>query len=56
MKSSKRQPKTLIVAQYEAEARRLAGGISENERRFLRVALEKGKELEPAGRLAGPAA
>lgn len=56
MKSTKRQPKALIVAQLEAEARRLADGISENERRFLSVALEKGKELEPVGRLARPSA
>lgn len=56
MKSSKRQPKGSIAAQLEAEARRLAGGISENERKILSVALEKGKELEPKGRLAGPSA
>lgn len=29
---------------------------SDNEWQFLRVALEKGKDLEPASRLAGPSA
>ncbi|WP_197471087.1 hypothetical protein [Azotobacter vinelandii] len=53
MKPSKRQAKPLIVAQFEAEARRLAGDVSQNQRRFLRVGLAKGKEMEPVGRLAG---
>ncbi|MCO6055546.1 hypothetical protein NG726_02505 [Pseudomonas sp. MOB-449] len=43
-----------VIEQYEAEARRLAGQVSANQRRFLKVGLEKGKELEPTGRLAGP--
>ncbi|MCO6059012.1 hypothetical protein NG726_20320 [Pseudomonas sp. MOB-449] len=43
------------IEQYEAEARRLAGAVSANQRRFLKAGLEKGKELEPPGRLAGHA-
>lgn len=41
------------IERYEAEARRLAGAVSANQRRFLKAGLEKGKELEPTGRLAG---
>jgi hypothetical protein len=47
-------PEATVVAQFEAEARRLAGQVSENQRRFLKVGLSKGKTLEPLGRLAGP--
>ena len=58
MTAAKRQTKPLIatldtVAQFEAEARRLAGRVSENQVRFLKVAKAKGKEMEPVGRLAG---
>ncbi|MCO6057958.1 hypothetical protein NG726_14925 [Pseudomonas sp. MOB-449] len=53
MKHSTGQAKPLIVAQFEAEARRLAGSVSANQRRFLSVGLSKGKESEPVGRLAG---
>ncbi|MNP01601.1 hypothetical protein D3C76_934240 [compost metagenome] len=52
MRSAKRQEK-LLVAKFEAEARRLAGRISENQMRFLQVAKGKGAELEPVGPLAG---
>lgn len=41
------------IAEFEADARRLAGEVTEMERRFISVGLERGKELEPVGRLAG---
>lgn len=41
------------IAEFEADARRLAGEVTEMERRFIAVGLERGKELEPVGRLAG---
>ena len=57
MTATKRQTKLLItldaVAHFEAEARRLAGRVSENQLRFLKVAKAKGKEMEPVGRMAG---
>ncbi|MNF71021.1 hypothetical protein D3C84_529580 [compost metagenome] len=62
MTAAKRQTKPLIatldtVAQFEAEARRLAGRVSENQLRFLKVAKAKakgkGKEMEPVGLMAG---
>ncbi|MDT4863333.1 hypothetical protein FQZ97_980330 [compost metagenome] len=54
MKAKERQSKLQAIVDSKAKARCLAGKISGNQRRFLRVALEKGKELEPIGRLAGP--
>ncbi|MNQ95191.1 hypothetical protein D3C85_1107400 [compost metagenome] len=58
MTAAKRQTKPLIatldaVAHFEAEARGLAGCVSENQLRFLKVAKAKGKEMEPVGRMAG---
>ncbi|HCI1915363.1 hypothetical protein [Pseudomonas sp. SCB32] len=41
------------IAEFEADARRLAGEVTEMERRIIAVGLERGKELEPVGRLAG---
>lgn len=49
MKTPKGNSKQSLAAQYEAEARRLAGCESIAERRFLSVSLEKGKALEPVG-------
>ena len=48
MIATKRQAKPLIakldaIAQFEAEARRLAGRVSENQLRFLKVAKAKGR-------------
>lgn len=53
MPPKRRKDLQQVIAEYEAEARRLAGDMTENERRFLSVGLDKGKELEPIGRLAG---
>ncbi|WBH34827.1 hypothetical protein PALA4_03510 [Pseudomonas aeruginosa] len=54
MQPKDRHALPLAIELYEAEARRLAGQVSANQRRFLKVGLEKGKECEPTGRLAGP--
>ncbi len=58
MIATKRQAKPRIakldaIVQFEAEALRLAGRVSENQLRFLKVAKAKGKEMEPVGRMAG---
>ncbi|MHC8384735.1 hypothetical protein [Pseudomonas sp. LB3P14] len=53
MNRKKQKAKTLFVAEYQAEALRLAGNVSANQRRFLEVAAAHGKELEPSGWLAG---
>ncbi|QBZ87178.1 hypothetical protein EPZ47_00095 [Pseudomonas viciae] len=47
MKTSKPTPKPLLAAQYQVEARRLAGCATSIERQFLSVSLDKGKQLEP---------
>lgn len=53
MRSKQRQSKAQLVAQFEAEARELVGQPSANQERFLRMAKEKGQEMEPVGPLAG---
>lgn len=42
-----------LKAEFEAEARLLVGTKSINRSRFLDAALQKGREFEPVGRLAG---
>ncbi|NWC00762.1 hypothetical protein HX882_33345 [Pseudomonas gingeri] len=54
MKMTKNAAKAAMIAKFTAEAMSLAtAGISENQRRFLKVGLSRGKELEPTGVLAG---
>lgn len=52
-KSKKQKAKPLMIAEYHAEALRLAGSVSASQRRFFKVAATYGKELEPDGLLAG---
>lgn len=53
MSRKRRKNQQQRIADFEAEARRLAGKPTETERRFIAIGLDKGKELEPVGRLAG---
>jgi hypothetical protein len=53
MKANKPKAKPLLIAQFHEEALRLAGAMSDNQRRFLRVGIARGKELEPGGLIAG---
>jgi len=53
MSPKKRKAKLLQIAEFHAEARRLTGNLSANQRRLIEVALAHGKELEPSGLLAG---
>lgn len=53
MKSKQSQSKSQHIAQFEDDARELAGQPSANQVRFLRMAKEKGQEMEPVGPLAG---
>lgn len=39
--------------QFVEEAKRLGGRITANQRRFMKAAKTLGKELEPAGIMAG---
>lgn len=53
MKYTKQKAKPLLVAEYHAEALRLAGSVSASQHRFFKVAAMHGKDLEPDGWLAG---
>ena len=53
MKPKKQKAKSLMIAEYHAEALRLAGNVSASQRRFFFFAATYGKELEPDGLLAG---
>lgn len=53
MKLKKDAAKPLMVAQFTAEAVRLAGAVSSNQRRFLKAAASRGRTMEPVGPLAG---
>lgn len=46
------ETKAELIAELEAEARRLGGGVTANQRRWMKAAATKGKELEPAGAMA----
>ena len=39
--------------QFEEEAKRLGGGMTANQRRFMHAAKKLGRELEPVGFMAG---
>ena len=39
--------------QFEEEAKRLGGGVTDNQRRFMHAAKKLGRELEPIGFMAG---
>ncbi|WP_178112037.1 MULTISPECIES: hypothetical protein [unclassified Pseudomonas] len=53
IESEKRKAKLLFATECHAETRRSVGGISATQIRFLKVAAACGKEMEPAGLLAG---
>ncbi|MBP5956413.1 hypothetical protein PS718_04457 [Pseudomonas fluorescens] len=54
MKKSKHEPKPMMAARFQAEAREVLAKRSGNKRsRFLDVALSNGSDFEPVGRLAG---
>lgn len=53
MQKPKHEPKPLMAARFQAEARMMMANRSDKQSRFLDVALSKGREFEPVGRLAG---
>ncbi|MFJ4545970.1 hypothetical protein ACIP1X_20520 [Pseudomonas sp. NPDC088885] len=53
MQKQKHEPKPLMAARFEAEAREVLANRSNKRSRFLDVALSKGADFEPVGRLAG---
>jgi len=53
MKKPKHEPKPMMAARFQAEARAVLAKRSDKRSRFLDVALAQGAEFEPVGRLAG---
>ncbi|ROO02983.1 hypothetical protein BK674_01325 [Pseudomonas moraviensis] len=53
MKKSKHEPKPMMAARFQAEAREVLAKRSDKRSRFLDVALSNGSDFEPVGRLAG---
>ena len=53
MQKPKHEPKPLMVARLQAEARAVLAQRSGDASRFLDAALTKGRDIEPLGRLAG---
>lgn len=53
MKKIKHESKAAMIARFQAEARKLAGEMSENQKHFLKVIATSNRALEPLGRLAG---
>lgn len=49
----KQQAKPLMVAAFAAEAQRLGGAVSSNQRRFMATAKRAGRQMEPTGVMAG---
>ena len=45
--------KLLQFSEYVAEAKRLGGPTSANQRRFMKAAVLKGRDMEPVGFMAG---
>lgn len=48
----KQTAKPMLVAAYLAEAQRLGGSVSANQRRFMAVA-KRGRQIEPTCVIAG---
>ncbi|WP_191632891.1 hypothetical protein [Pseudomonas fluorescens] len=53
MNQKKRITRVLQIVEFHAEAFRLAGKVSANQRHFLEVAATHGRKLEQSGLLAG---
>ncbi|WNJ85448.1 hypothetical protein [Pseudomonas canadensis] len=53
MKITTQKTKAKLVEMFCAEAKKLGGATSANQKRFFSVAIEHGKTMEPAGPLAG---
>ncbi|WP_332764130.1 hypothetical protein [Pseudomonas koreensis] len=53
MKKSKHEPKPMMAARFQAEAREVLAKRSGKRSRFLDAALSKGSDFESVGRLAG---
>ena len=53
MNKRKHEPKPLMTARFQAEARLVLSKRTNHQGRLLAVAAEVGAQLEPAGQMAG---
>jgi hypothetical protein len=53
MQKSKHESKPMMASRLQGEAREVLANRSNKRSRFLDVALSKGADFEPVGRLAG---
>lgn len=53
MSAKARREKLQSIEEFKAHACALAQSLSESQKRFLQVGVRLGKELEPAGPMAG---
>ena len=53
MKKPKHEPKAMMAARFQAEARQILANRTGQQSRFLNIAAAKGRYLEPVGRMAG---
>lgn len=53
MNTRKRREKLQSIAEFRAEAHKRAAEYAQAQLHFLRVAIEIGRDLEPAGPMAG---
>ena len=53
MKTTNQKSNSQWVEMFCAEAKKLGGPTSANQKRFFSVAIEHGKDMEPTGPLAG---
>lgn len=53
MGKAKHEPKPMMAARFQNEARATLAKRTDKSSRFLDLALAKGREFEPVGRLAG---
>lgn len=53
MQKPKHEPKPIMAARFQEEARAMLAKRTDKRSRFLDLALSNGREVEPVGRLAG---
>lgn len=53
MKKPKHEPKPMLAARFQAEARAVLAKRSDKRSRFLDAALAQGSKIETIGRLSG---
>ncbi len=53
MKKHKHEPKAVMVARFQAEARAVLSKRGDRQSRLLNIAASSRRDMEPVGRMAG---